>query len=59
MKHYLTEGGKKQGKDIIKKEKHWRLLISLFIFIALTNKIINKSTGTEATISIGRAVIVL
>ena len=45
MKHHLTEGGKKQGNDIIKKDKHRRLLISLFIFIALTNKIINKVTG--------------
>ena len=45
MKHYFTEGGKKQGNDIIKREKHNGLLVSLLIFIALTNKVINKVTG--------------
>ena len=59
MKHYLTEGGKKQENDIIKKEKHRRLLVFLLIFKALTNKVINKVTGALVTISIGRAVIVL
>ena len=34
MKHYLNEGGKKEGNGIIKKEKH-RRLFTLLIFIAL------------------------
>ena len=59
MKHYLTEGGKKQENDIIKKEKHRRLLVFLLIFKALTNKVINKVTGALVIISIGRAVIVI
>ena len=55
----LPEGGKKHGNNIIKKEKRRSLLISLLIFIALTNKVINKVTGTLVTISIGRTVIVI
>ena len=51
MKHYLTEGKEKQGY-IIKKGKHRRLLVSLLIFIALTNKIINKVTAALVTIII-------
>ena len=39
MKPYLTKGGKKQGNGIIKKEKHRRLLVFLFIFIALLVKL--------------------
>ena len=42
MKHYLTEGGKKQGNDIIKKEKQRRLLVTLRIFLALNNKVIKS-----------------
>ena len=42
MKHYLTEGGEKQGNDIIKKEKQRRLLVTLRIFLALNNKVIKS-----------------
>ena len=52
MKHYLSEGGKKQGNDNTKKNKHRRLSESLVIFIALTNTV----TGALVTIRTGRAV---
>ena len=58
MKHYLTERGKKQENDIIKKVNYRRLLVSLLMFLALTNKVINKVTGALVTIGILRAVIV-
>ena len=35
------------------------LLVSLLIYIALTNKVINKVTGALVTISIGRTVIII
>ena len=35
------------------------MLIYLLIFIALTNKVINKVTGALVTISVGRTVIVI
>ena len=57
MKHYLTERGKKQENDIIKKVNYRRLLVSLLMFLALTNKVINKVTGALVTIGILRAVI--
>ena len=57
MKHYLTERGKKQENDIIKKVNYRRLLVSLLMFLALTNKVINKVTGALVTIRILRAVI--
>ena len=59
MKHYLTEGGKKQVIDLIKKEKHRRLLASLLTSIALTSKAIDKVTGTLVTINIRRTVIII
>ena len=58
MKHYLTERGKKQENDTIKKVNYRRLLVSLLMFLALTNKVINKVTGALVTIGILRAVIV-
>ena len=59
MKHYLTEGGKKPVIDLIKKEKHWRLLASLLTSIALTSKAIDKVTGALVTINIRRTVIII
>ena len=35
------------------------LLVSFLIYIALTNKVINKVTGALVTINIGRAVIII
>ena len=35
------------------------VLVSLLIFIALTNKVINKVTGDLVTINIGRTVIMI
>ena len=59
MKHYLTEGGKKQVTDLIKKEKHRRLLVSLLTSTALTSKAIDKVNGALVTINIGRTVIII
>ena len=36
-----------------------KLLLSILIFIALTNRVVNKFTGALVTISIGRAVIAI
>ena len=58
MKCYITKGGKKQ-RNVKKKEKHKRQLVSLLIFIALTNKVKNKVTGALVTISIGRTVTII
>ena len=59
MKHYLTEGGKKQVIDLIKKEKDRKLLVSLLTSIALTSKAIDKVTGALVTINIRRTVIII
>ena len=58
MKYYITKGRKKY-RNVKKKEKYKRQLVSLLIFIALTDKVTNKVTGALGTISIGRTVIII